>query len=546
MGTVSITRGFYENIQEAASHIVDVLSGILKVNTIFVATNDGLTNVIIEAFNREEELIAKGSELPFEASYCSLVLRDKGSSLIITDTCEHPLTKSMDVTSGLGNRFFVGIPIMRRSGETFGTICLMDNPDYVISETDMKTLQAMAVFLGYVVDLEDTLQVQEQKLNDSEQLQEQLQAEKERAESEAMTKTQMLSLMSHEIRNPLNGILGLTDLMRTPDMSDEQTEYVNMIETSGNILLSLLNNMMSFNNVNDAGKTVVHDDPFDLVATIENTVYLYAGLALSKNIELGLNLDLNVSQVFVGDEIKIGQLLAHVIQYAIDSTRTGSVLITATVDGGDAEDEGILQLQVKYTGRMLSSDNKLRAINNLDGNISTQKLVGTNLGLAVSQNLAILMNGRIQVHGMGDKETEFEICLPLRRHWELPQLANIQHRLKGKKVLLAKDPDILQGASSMMRRWEMDVHMTSVTTEAYDWIQDGFKPDVAVVDMGLLEGGAVDFVHKLKRLVTDSPVIVLIPYGMHIDPHEAEVFDAVLTKPVKQADLLNALSIIVH
>jgi len=543
MGTVGITRGFYENIQEAASHIVDVLSGILKVNTIFVATNNGVTNVIMEAFNREEQLIAKGSELPFEASYCSLVLRDKGSSLVITNTSEHPLTESMDVTNQLGNRFFVGIPIMRRSGETFGTICLMDDPNYVISETDMKTLQAMAVFLGYVVDLEDTLHVQEQKLSDSEQLQEQLQAEKERAESEAMTKSQMLSLMSHEIRNPLNGILGLTDLMRTPDMSDEQAEYVNMIETSGNILLSLLNNMMNFN-INDAGETLVHDDPFDLVATIEDTVYLYAGLALSKNIELGLNLDLNVSQVFVGDEIKIGQLLAHVIQYALDSTRTGSVLVTATVDGGDAEDEGILQLQVKYTGRMLSSDNKLRSINNLDGNISTQKLVGTNLGLAVSQNLALLMNGRIQVHGVGDRETEFEIRLPLRRHWELPQLANIQQRLKGKKVLLAKDRDILQGVSSLMRRWEMDVHMTSLTTEAYDWIDEGLKPDVAVVDMGLLEGGAVEFVHELKRRIAGSPVIVLIPYGMHIDPHEAEVFDAVLTKPVKQADLLNALSIL--
>ncbi|MEC0125664.1 hypothetical protein [Paenibacillus pabuli] len=73
MGTVGITGGFYENIQEAASHIVDVLSGIMKVNTIFVATNDGVTNVIIEAFNRKEEWIAKGSELPFEASYCSLV-----------------------------------------------------------------------------------------------------------------------------------------------------------------------------------------------------------------------------------------------------------------------------------------------------------------------------------------------------------------------------------------------------------------------------------------------------------------------------------------
>lgn len=542
MGTAEgITRGFYEDIKEAAAHIVDVLSGILKVNTIFVATNDGVTNFILEAFNRTEELIVKGSALPFTDSYCSLVLKDKGSVLTIEDTCEHPMTRSMGVTSGLGNRFFVGVPIMRRSGETFGTICLMDDPGYIISETDMKTLKAMAVFLGYVVDLESTLHVQERKLSDSEQMQEQLQAEKERAESEAMTKTQMLKLMSHEIRNPLNGILGLTDLMRTPDMPEEQSEYVNMIETSGNILLSLLNNMMNFN-INEAGKTVIHDDPFDLVGTIENTVYLYAGIATGKNIELGLNLELNVSQVFVGDEVKIGQLLAHVIQYALDSTREGSVLITAVVNGDELEETGTLQLKVKYTGQMLS-DKKTTTFNSQDENLNIQKLIGSNLGLAVSQNLAILMHGRIQVSSVKENETEFNISLPLRRYWELPQLASVQQRLKGKKVLLAKDPDILQGVSSLMRRWEMDVHMTSGVTLAHDWIKEGFMPDVAVVDMGLLEGGAVDFVHELKQRLENLPVIVLVPYGMHIELHEAEAFDAVLTKPVRQADLLNALSI---
>ncbi|WP_439823099.1 ATP-binding response regulator [Paenibacillus amylolyticus] len=333
--------------------------------------------------------------------------------------------------------------------------------------------------------------------------------------------------MSHEIRNPLNGILGLTDLMRTPDMSEEQSEYVNMIETSGNILLSLLNNMMNFN-INEAGKTVIHDDPFDLVGTIENTVYLYAGIAAGKNIELGLNLELNVSQVFVGDEVKIGQLLAHVIQYAMDSTREGSVLITAVVNGEETEETGTLVLKVKYTGQMLSD---------------IQKLIGSNLGLAVSQNLAILMHGRIQVDRMMENETEFQISLPLRRYWELPQLASVQQRLKGRKVLLAKDPDILQGVSSLMRRWEMDVHMTSGSTVAHDWIKEGFKPDVAVVDMGLREGGAVDFVHELKQRLENLPVLALVPYGMHIALHEAESFDAVLTKPVRQADLLNALSI---
>ncbi|MDT0124569.1 histidine kinase dimerization/phospho-acceptor domain-containing protein [Paenibacillus sp. RRE4] len=543
MGTVEgVNQGFYENIEEAAAHIVDVLSGILRVNTIFVATNDGVTNVILEAFNRKEELIVKGTALPFMESYCSLVLRENNSVVTIADTLEHTVTSSMDVTNGLGNRFFVGVPIMRRTGEAFGTICIMDDPGYKISETDMKTLQAMAVFLGYVVDLESALHVQEQRLSDSEQLQEKLQAEKERAESEAMTKTQMLKLMSHEIRNPLNGILGLTDLMRTPDMSEEQAEYVNMIETSGNILLSLLNNMMNFN-INEAGKTVIHDDPFDLVSTIENTVYLYAGTAASKKIELGLNLNLNVSQVFIGDEIKIGQMLGHVMQYAMDSTREGAVLVTAEMRGEEVEDTSLLLLRVRYTGQMLS-DNRLRISTAKPETMSTEKLIGSNLGLAVSQNLAILMHGRIQVNSLRGDETEFQISLPLRRYWDLPQITSVQQRLKAKKVLLAKDPDILQGVSSLMRNWEMDVHMTSGSATAYEWIKEGYKPDVAVVDLGLREGITVDFVIELKQQMEALPVIVLVPYGMHMDIQQAEVFDAVLTKPVRQTELLNALSII--
>lgn len=543
MGTVEgVNQGFYENIEEAAAHIVDVLSGILRVNTIFVATNDGVTNVILEAFNRKEELIVKGTALPFMESYCSLVLRDNNSVVTISDTTEHFVTRSMNVTGGLGNRFFVGVPIVRRTGEAFGTICIMDDPGYNISETDMKTLKAMAVFLGYVVDLESALHVQEQRISDSEQLQEKLQAEKERAESEAMTKTQMLKLMSHEIRNPLNGILGLTDLMRTPDMSEEQAEYVNMIEMSGNILLSLLNNMMNFN-INEAGKTVIHDDPFDLVSTIENTVYLYAGTAASKKIELGLNLNLNVSQVFIGDEIKIGQMLGHVMQYAMDSTREGAVLVTAEMRGEEVEDTSLLLLRVRYTGQMLS-DNRLRVSTAKPEAISTEKLIGSNLGLAVSQNLAILMHGRIQVNSLQGDETEFQISLPLRRYWDLPQITSVQQRLKAKKVLLAKDPDILQGVSSLMRNWEMDVRMTSGSATAYEWIKEGYKPDVAVVDLGLREGITVDFVIALKQQIEGLPVIVLVPYGMHMDIQQTEVFDAVLTKPVRQTELLNALSII--
>ena len=96
-----------------------------------------------------------------------------------------------------------------------------------------------------------------------------------------------------------------------------------------------------------------------------------------------------------------------------------------------------------------------------------------------------------------------------------------------------------------MRNWGMDVHMTSGSATAYEWIKEGFRPDVAVVDMGLREGVTVDFVIELKRQIENLPVIVLVPYGMHIDMHQSDAFfDAVLTKPVRQTELLNALSVI--
>ena len=90
----------------------------------------------------------------------------------------------------------------------------------------------------------------------------------------------------------------------------------------------------------------------------------------------------------------------------------------------------------------------------------------------------------------------------------------------------------------------MDVHMTSGSATAYEWIKGGFKPDVAVVDMGLREGITANFVIALKQQIEALPVIVLVPYGMHMDIQQTEVFDAVLTKPVRQTELLNALSII--
>lgn len=138
-------------------YIVDVLSGVLEVNMIFVVINDGMINVILEVFNWNEELVISGSEFLFDFFYCSLVLWNIKENLIIMDIVVYLLICLMDVIKVFGNCFFVGIFIMWCLGEIFGMICLMDKLDYVICEIDIKVLNVMVVFFGYVVDLESIL-----------------------------------------------------------------------------------------------------------------------------------------------------------------------------------------------------------------------------------------------------------------------------------------------------------------------------------------------------------------------------------------------------
>lgn len=138
---------------EAAKQLLSLLSELLPMNTLFVAVNDHVNNVIIHAYNRDEVLVAESS-LPYGETYCRHVCAQPDRVLVIPDTVVHPLTRDMTVTQKIGSATFVGIAIRLKDGSRIGTVCGLDPRPYAVTEWDMRLLEAAADFLSHVAQLE--------------------------------------------------------------------------------------------------------------------------------------------------------------------------------------------------------------------------------------------------------------------------------------------------------------------------------------------------------------------------------------------------------
>ncbi|MDY7990552.1 HAMP domain-containing sensor histidine kinase [Paenibacillus polymyxa] len=386
--------GFYNSIQEATAHVIDVLSDILHVNTIFIAANDGVTNVIVDSFNREEVLVRNGEELPFELSYCSLVLNHSADYLTISETSTHPQTRDLDATKTIGNHSFTGIPIRMKNGQAYGTICILDAPSVHLTQSELKALQAMAVFLGYVVELEKG------KID---------------AEISSMSKLDLISSLSNKIRFSLTEIWGATDLMLTTELTEEQQQYMSIMESSSRSLMTLLSNILDYSHMESRQIDDI-EDPFDLRTMMENVLSLYAEVAAQRNLELKLDWNLTSSPIFIGDEAKIRRMLINLVDNAVKFTSTGAVILSATAQSVTDAPEVELELKVKDTGIGISP-NKLKLWLEHDrGNSPSYGNPG--LGWQITKHLLKRMKGKMTGISEPGSGTEITLQFTLKTYQE--------------------------------------------------------------------------------------------------------------------------------
>lgn len=405
-------------------------------------------------------------------------------------------------------------------------------------------------------------------ITDRMQLQKDLTNARDIAEKASLTKGEFLANMSHEIRTPMNAVIGMAYLALQTDLNPKQRNYIKKSHNAALLLLGIINDILDFSKI-EAGKLRLESTAFDLESTLSNIAESVGLNARDKSLEFMFELSPGIPKYVIGDPLRLSQIIMNLANNAVKFTHSGEVTITAKVlkidfchdrptntQEEDLERNIKIIFSVKDTGIGLDKqhlNNLFKPFNQADSS-TTRQYGGTGLGLVISKQLSVLMDGRIWAESKLGEGSEFFVEVSLNISNDTSKISESSEPHFFKHVLVVDDNENTLEILSVMCA-EIGLHVTKATNgvEAIKIFNDtNDKPDLILIDWKMPTLNGIETSEQIRNACVDHnqaipKIIITTAFSAEDAEREAEgkhpdLVQSYLCKPITYTSLHTALA----